>query len=435
MASAEASSQHAAARAGSAPDGSAPDGTAPGGGARSRRALSDRLPRPWMFPLLAFAAAWALMLLAWVVSNAIYGTHLSWSTVFLFKDAGHYLQIAQGGYPAQLHFPAKPVPHGYPARALITLPTGWQPLVTYKPPPPYPYLPAFFPLFPAVIWLAHWVAGGSFLGGAVLAAVASGAAASVLVWLLAARLRGRWVADRAVLAFCLFPGAMTFGMLYSEPLAVAIAAATLLAMMSRRWLLAGALGALGTAERPTLIVLTGVLGVGALVAVWRRREWRALAAAPLSLAGVAAFMAWLGTRYHDATFWLATEKHGWNQTVDFGVYNAKLLTWHVAMVTKQDAFFNVVLIVMFAVGIAGLALMLRDRLPWPLTLFTALTFLSCIVSTAQSTKPRFVWAAFGIFTAFGRLPGWAFWPLLAASAGLLAFLTGWWPHHYVGPAP
>jgi len=26
-------------------------------------------------------------------------------------------------------------------------------------------------------------------------------------------------------------------------------------------------------------------------------------------------------------------------------------------------------------------------------------------------------------------------PLVVVSAGLLVFLTGWWPHHYTGPAP
>jgi hypothetical protein len=43
------------------------------------------------------------------------------------------------------------------------------------------------------------------------------------------------VADRAMMLYCVFPGAMTFGILYSEPLAVALGAAALLALVDRRW--------------------------------------------------------------------------------------------------------------------------------------------------------------------------------------------------------
>jgi hypothetical protein len=230
---------------------------------------------------------------------------------------------------------------------------------------------------------------------------------------------------------------MTFGMLYSEPLAVALSAATLLAMLDRRWLLAGFIAALGTFERPTLLVLTGVLGIGAIVAIWQRREWRSLAAAPLSLIGIAAFFIPLGRRYHDWKFWFHTEEHGWQQHVDWGVHVFRLLTWQLGKANTNNTFYTFLLIAMFAVAVAGTVFMIRERLPWPLTLFTVLTVLACIISAEQGTKPRFVWGGFGLFIglAAARLPKWLFWPLVAVSAALLAFLIGWWPHHYVGPAP
>ena len=410
----------------------------------SSRSLSDRLPRPWLYPLLVYAVTWVLIVATWQVANAIYGTPESWTFYFVFKDATHYLAIAQQGYPARLVFPPKAVSHGYPHFELVNLPSAWNAwsssLPVYKPPvptPPYPYLPAFFPGLSALVWLVHWVTGGSFLIGALVASVLGGAAASLLVWLLAAKVGGRPVADRAVLLFCVFPGAMTFGMLYSEPLAIAIAAATLLAMLDRRWVLAGLIAGVGTFERPTLVVLAGVLGIGAITAIWTRREWRSLAAPPLSLLGVAGFFAYLGTRYHNLAFWFATEKAGWHQKVDFGVHTFQLLTWQAGKATAQNAFFTVLLTIMFAVAVAGVVFMIRARLPWEVTLFTVLTLLACIVSNAQSTKPRFVWSAFGLFIGFAavKLPRYVYWPLVVVSAGLLVFLIGWWPHHYVGPAP
>ncbi len=86
---------------------------------------------------------------------------------------------------------------------------------------------------------------------------------------------------------------MTFG-IYSEPLALALGAPALLALVERRWLLAGIIGAVGTAERPTLIVLTVVSGVAAAQAIWIRGEWRALLAAALTPLGMLAFFGYRG---------------------------------------------------------------------------------------------------------------------------------------------
>jgi Gpi18-like mannosyltransferase len=126
------------------------------------------------------------------------------------------------------------------------------------------------------------------------------------------------VADRAVMLYCAFPGAMTFGILYSEPLAVALGAAALLALLERRWLLAGIIGAVATAGRPTMIILAVASGVGALQAIWDRREWRSLIAPLLTPLGVLAYFGYLGHRHHDYAYWFWIEKKGWHQHIDGG---------------------------------------------------------------------------------------------------------------------
>lgn len=150
------------------------------------------MPRAWLFPLLVFAATWLLILATWYASDAIYGHSHPWTWHFLFKDAGYYLGIAQQGYPARLPSPwhDSPVNNGA----------------------------AFFPLFPLLVRLASHLTGGDYNIAGLVVNILAGAASAVSVWAVAARLRGRRVADRAVTLYCLFPGAMTFALLYSEPL-------------------------------------------------------------------------------------------------------------------------------------------------------------------------------------------------------------------------
>jgi len=380
-------------------------------GRPGRPALSDRLPHPWLLPLLVFAATWLLILAAWYGSDAIYGHGHPWTWHFLFKDAKYYLAIAEHGYKR-----TSPFPWGRSGSEIDRR-------------------TAFFPLFPVLIRLASYLTGGNYLIAGLAVSVLAGAASALGVWVLAARLCGRRVADRAVTLYCFFPGAMTFGMLYSEPLAVAFGAAALLALLDRRWLLAGIIGAVSTAERPTMIVLVAVSGFAAAQAIWSRREWRALIAPALTPLGMLAFFGYLGHRYHDYAFWFQAEKAGWNQHIDWGVHTLHIVFWADPGTTKYKVF-NLVLIIMFISAVAGIAMTLAARLPLPVTLFGVLVVLMSVIAYGQNTKPRFVWSGFTLFIgAAAKLPKAIYWPVVILSAVGLAFLIGWWPNHYFGPAP
>jgi hypothetical protein len=388
-------------RASSRPGGAEP-------GRPGRPTLSDRLPRAWLFPLLVFAATWVLILATWYGSDLIYGHSHPWSWHFIFKDAHYYLGIAQSGYARKSPFP-------WGSGTAIGRRT------------------AFFPFFPLLIRLASYLTGGNYLVAGLGVSVLAGAASALGVWALAVRVRDRWVADRAVTLYCFFPGAMTFGLLYSEPLAVALGSAALLAVLDRRWLLAGIIGAVSTAERPTMIVLVAVYGIAAVHAIWTRREWRALIAPALTPLGVLAFFAYLGRRYHDYAFWFRAEKDGWNQHLDWGIHTLRIVMW-ADPGASQYKVYNAALTVMFIAAVAGTAMMIAARLPVPVSLFGLLVVLLSVVD--GSTKPRFVWAAFPLFIgAAAKLPRAIFWPAAVLSAAGLFFLVGWWPHHYYGPAP
>lgn len=183
MAPAAASPERVRPRAGSAEDGTL-----------GPPALSDRLPRAWLFPLLVFGATWLLILATWYSSDLIYGHSHAWTWHFLFKDANWFLTVAQHGYPARLAF-LTVARHGYPAGIRSGL-AGESAAA------------AFFPVFPLMIRAASYVAGGSYAFGSLAVSILTGAASATGVWALAARVRGRRVADRAVVLYCFFPGAM-----------------------------------------------------------------------------------------------------------------------------------------------------------------------------------------------------------------------------------
>jgi hypothetical protein len=376
-----------------------------------RRSLSDRLPRAWLFPLLAFGATWVLILATWYASDAIYGHSEPWSWHFIFKDARYYLAIAEHGYKAKSPFPWNE--HSSADRGT-----------------------AFFPFFPALIRLASYVTAGHYVIAGFIVTVLSGAASALGVWGLAARVQGRRVADCAVVLYCVFPGAMTFGLLYADPLAIALSAAALWAILERRWLIAGLAGAAATAERETLIVLAAVAGVAALHAIWTRREWRALIAPVLTPVGALAFFGYLGHRYHDYAFWFQAERDGWGGRLDGGLHTLRLVLLLDPAARAKDPIYSGLLVAMAVAAVTGIALMIAARLPLPLTLFGILIIVLAVVSSAPSIKPRLVWTAFPIFIgAAAKLPRWLYWPVVVVSAGTLAFLVGWWPHHYLGAAP
>jgi hypothetical protein len=374
-----------------------------------RPSVSERLPRAWLFPLLVFAGTWLLIGATWLGTDLIYHQRHPPRWYYGFKDAGFYLGIAEHGYAWTLHAPHSAVSQ-----------SGWA---------------AFFPLFPMTIRLVGTLLFGHYLAAALIVVVAAGAASALGVWALAARVAGRRVADRAVILYCLFPGAMTFGLLYSEPLGVALSAAALLALLARRWVLAGLLGALCTAERPDLVVIAAVLGLAALHAVWARREWRALLAPALASLGVLAFFGYLGHRYRDYGFWFQVEERGWNAHFDGGVHTFQILTWQIPGITQYPVY-NAIIDAVALLAVAGIGLMIAGRLPRPLTLFSILVFVAIVTASTPGVKPRLVWAAFPIFIGMAaKLPRVIFWPLVILSAAALVYLIGWWPHHPMAPAP
>jgi hypothetical protein len=358
-----------------------------------------------LFPLIAYTATCGLLIVAWQVANAVYRTPWPWKQYFWFADAGTYNWIAIHSYTGPRGVP------GNPAHA------------------------AYFPVLPLLSRTIADITNHTYLPAEMMLQVVVGATSAVAVWALAAHIGGHRVADRATVLYVAFPGAMTFGMFYPEPFGNLLAATSLLAALNRKWLLSGLLALVATAEHPALLVLVPALAVTAAIAIKQRREWPALIAPALAPLGAAWYFALLASDYNDFFFWFHDQGATWRGRADWIGHELHVLTW-TDPGTEKHVLFNVLVIVMAVSLIAGIALMLRARVPLPVSLYTVLAVIAFGMANSPGPTPRFAWTALGIFVGAGaKLPRWLFWPLVIISASLLAFLFGWWPHQGLIPAP
>lgn len=158
---------------------------------------------------------------------------------------------------------------------------------------------AFFPAYPMAMRAAGHLLGGRtehfFLGGVLVSWLAF-VGAMVMLWKLARLDLSAEDADRAVFYAAVFPFAFFFGMAYSESLYLLLMVSTAWAVRTRRWVLAGSVGALAMVSRVNAIVALPALAWLAWRAASGDRHHRVSAAIALS-AMAAGFALWCGYTY------------------------------------------------------------------------------------------------------------------------------------------
>ncbi len=281
---------------------------------------------------------------------------------------------------------------------------------------------ALFPLFPLLIRALSAVTGVSAaVVGLVLSALA-GMAAVVAVGRLTLEYTDRPRAERAALLFALAPGSFVFSLIYNEGLVITFACLGLIALMRRRWLGAGLIGAVATFTSPVGLVFALCCAGSAIVAIRRDRDWRSLWAPLLAPTGVVVWMAYLWAHTGNIRAWQLTERDGWNSFPSL-VYPFRIIGKFLSnpispTMTGQILFAGTV------ISVVGLVIAYRERMPFELlTYATGAVFLFAI-SSPVGLRPRFVMLAFPLtIAAATHWSGKRFRTLMAVSGVILLLMT------------
>nr|WP_028797776.1 glycosyltransferase family 39 protein [Streptomyces purpureus] len=265
---------------------------------------------------------------------------------------------------------------------------------------------AFFPLYPALVRATTAllpVAGGT--AGLVLSWASAGAAAWG-IYLIGERLHGRATATVLVLLWGLLPHSIVLSMAYTEPVMTAFAAWALYAVLTRRWLWAGALAALAGLSRPSGIAVAAAVLAATAYELWQGRGrgrpglaavWAGAALAPLGWTG---YVLWVGMRTGDVLGGYFAVQEGWSSRFDLGIGALRVVR---TVVTAPTHFGFGMAMLITGAGVLLFALMLLDRPPLPLLVYTAVLVLITVGGSGFfESKPRFLLPAFPLLLPLAR---------------------------------
>ncbi|MEU6771835.1 hypothetical protein [Streptomyces sp. NPDC046759] len=285
---------------------------------------------------------------------------------------------------------------------------------------------AFFPLYPVLV---RAVTALTTLGGGTAGLLISWSAAALAaagIHVAGSRLHGRPTGLALVLLWGLLPHAVVLSMAYTEPVMTAFAAWSLCAVLAGNWLWAGALAALAGLSRPNGFAVAAAVLAAAGAEVWRRRGevshrlWTGAALAPL---GWTAYVLWVGRRRDDLLGGYFEVQRLWGSRFDFGHGSLQLLR---AMLLHGSRFEFPMALVLVAASTVLYALLLLDRAPLPLLVFSGVLLLITLGGSGFfESKPRFLLPAFPLLLPLAqslvrtaKTRPWHAAVLVAALAGL-----------------
>ncbi|MEU6994276.1 glycosyltransferase family 39 protein [Streptomyces sp. NPDC046465] len=254
---------------------------------------------------------------------------------------------------------------------------------------------AFFPLLP---WLERLVSAVSPLSFADAGLVVSGLAslfAAAGIFAIADRLYGRRAGICAAALWAVLPVGIVQSMAYSESLFTALAAWSLYAVLSGRWVTAGLFASLAGLTRPVGAAVVAAIWVAAAVRMHRERraDPRMILGVVLAPVGAAAYVLWVGHRTGDGLLGYLDVQAGWGNGFDFGYAFARFVGEKFTSV--PGALAGLGLIVGVALVVWLYVLGVRRKQPLPLLVYSGIVVALALCAAGYfGSKPRLLMPAF-----------------------------------------
>jgi hypothetical protein len=272
---------------------------------------------------------------------------------------------------------------------------------------------AFFPLLPWLERLMHAVSPLSYADGGLVVSLLASLAAAWGIFAVVEHVYGRRVGVCAVLLWAVLPVGIVQSMAYSESLFTALAAWSLYAVLTGRWLTAGTLALLAGLTRPVglaVVAAVWVAGITSFTGFAPRagasfvrdrstapapgaRIWPRALGMLLAPLGAAGYVLWVGHRTGKGPLGYLDVQAGWRNGFDGGAAFARFVG------DKFTSFPSALAGVGLIVGV-GLVLWLyvvgvRQGQPLPLLVYTGVvTALALCASSYFGSKPRLLMPAF-----------------------------------------
>ncbi|MFF8728376.1 glycosyltransferase family 39 protein [Streptomyces sp. NPDC015171] len=339
------------------------------------------LPRRAVPALLGYAAVRALGLIALAMWSAARGKS-AYTLLTARWDSLWYTRVAELGYGYEVRLPNGDVHSNL----------------------------AFFPLLPWLERLLHAVAPLSYADAGLVVSLLASLAAAAGIFAVADRVYGPRAGLFAVLLWAVLPVGIVQSMAYSESLFTALAAWALYAVLTGRWLTAGALAALAGLTRPVGAAVVAAVWAAGVISFVRERgarhtpgaphaphapAWRRALGMLLAPLGAAGYVLWVGHRTGRGPLGYLDVQAGWRNGFDGGYAFARFVG------DKFTSFPSALAGLGLIVGVALLIWLyvtgIRRRQPVELLVYTGVVLaLALCASSYFGSKPRLLMPAFPV---------------------------------------
>lgn len=261
---------------------------------------------------------------------------------------------------------------------------------------------AFFPLLPWLERLVSTITPLSSADAGLLVSTLASLAAAWGIFAVADHVYGPRVAVCAALVWAVLPVGIVQSMAYSESLFTALAAWSLYAVLTGRWVTAGLFASLAGLTRPVGTAVVAALWVAAIASFVRDRSARPAHGAPvlrralgmlLAPLGAAGYVLWVGHHTGRGPLGYLDVQAGWRNGFDGGYAFARFVG------DKFTSFPSALAGVGLIVGVALIVWLyvtcVRQGQPGPLLVYTGIVVaLALCASSYFGSKPRLLLPAF-----------------------------------------